>query len=193
MCDNGTDASPLIVFLRGEDHMPKKKSELVEWVQAIVIAFILSLLIKTFLFEVILVDGCSMEPTIYGGDRIIVTKLNYIKSTPERGDIIIFKNPDDMTLNYVKRVIGLEGDRIQIRDGVLYINDRPQREDYITKPALADFDTHIVPEGTIFVLGDNRNQSRDSRDPKVGFIPLKNIVGKAKLRIWPLKDFTLFQ
>lgn len=173
--------------------MPKKKSELIEWVQAIVIAFILSLLIKTFLFEVILVDGYSMYPTIHEKDRIIVTKLNYIVSTPDRGDIIIFKNPDDMTLNYVKRVIGLEGDKVQIKDGVLFINDEPLIEDYIQEPAFTDFDTHIVPEGTIFVLGDNRNQSRDSRDPNVGFIPLKNIVGKAKLRIWPLKDFTSFK
>lgn len=173
--------------------MSKKKSELMEWVQALVIAFVLSLLIKAFLFEVILVDGYSMYPTIHERDRIIITKLESKLSKPKRGDIIVFKNPDDIKLNYVKRVIGIEGDRVQIEDGVLLINDEPLTEEYIEEPAIADFESQVVPEDTIFVLGDNRNQSRDSRDPSIGFIPLKNIVGKAKIRIWPIKDFTRFK
>ncbi len=173
--------------------MSEKKSELMEWVQAIVIAFILSILIKTFLFEVILVDGYSMYPTLHEKDRIIASKLTYRISTPKRGDIVIFKNPDDMRLNYIKRVIGVAGDRIEIRDGVVFVNGEPSEESYINEPPFDDFYEQIVPEDTIFVLGDNRNHSRDSRDPNVGFIPLENVLGKAKIRIWPVKDFTLFK
>lgn len=182
-----------LLFLKEENHMAEKNNELIEWVQAIVIAFILSLFIKTFIFEVILVEGCSMKPTLHEKDRIIVTKLNYKLSKPDRGEIVIFKNPDDMRLNYIKRVIGIEGDRIKIEDGVLYVNGEPVIEDYVQEPALQDFYEQTVPENTIFVLGDNRNESRDSRDPRVGFIPLQNVLGKAKLRIWPLKDFTSFE
>ncbi|NMA96057.1 MAG: signal peptidase I [Clostridiales bacterium] len=173
--------------------MAKEKSEFVEWVQAIAIAFVLSLLIKAFIFEVILVDGHSMAPTIDERDRIIVIKLTKYFSKPKKGDIVIFKNPDNMKLNYVKRVIGLEGDKVQITEGQMLVNDVALDEDYISEPAFTDFDSHIVPKDTIFVLGDNRNLSRDSRDPSIGFIPLKNIVGKAKIRIWPLGSFKVFQ
>ncbi len=173
--------------------MSDKKTELIEWVQAIAIAFVLSIIIKTFIFEVILVDGYSMVPTLHERDRIIVSKLTYRMSTPKQGDIVIFKNPGNMKQNYVKRVIGVAGDRIEIKDGMVYINDELLNEAYIKEQPFGDFPEQIVPENTIFVLGDNRNFSKDSRDPSVGFIPLKNVLGKAKIRIWPFTDITLFE
>ena len=86
----------------------------------------------------------------------------------------------------------MAGDRIEIKDGMVYINDELLNEAYI-KSNFGDFPEQIVPENTIFVLGDNRNFSKDSRDPSVGFIPLKNVLGKAKIRIWPFTDITLFE
>ncbi|HHW70012.1 MAG TPA: signal peptidase I [Clostridiales bacterium] len=173
--------------------MSDKKTELIEWIQAIIIALVLSIIIKTFIFEVILVDGYSMFPTLHERDRIIVNKLAYRISTPKRGDIVIFRNPGNMKQNYIKRVIGVPGDRIEIRDGTVFVNGEAIQEDYIYESPLTDFQEEVVPKDTIFVLGDNRNFSKDSRDPSVGFVPLENVLGKAKIRIWPLTDITIFE
>jgi len=171
----------------------KQKSELFEWIQAIVFAVVLAFIIRTFLFEFILVEGSSMVPTLHDGDRIAVNKLIYRISKPKSGDIVIFRNPGDPSTNFIKRVIGVEGDRVAIRDGAVYVNDKKLDEPYINEVTIGNFDEITVPKDTIFVLGDNRNHSRDSRDPGVGCIPLGNLFGKAKLRIWPISDIEWFQ
>jgi signal peptidase I len=172
--------------------MASKKSELFEWIQAIVIAVVLALLIRTFVFEIIQVQGASMFSTLREADRILVYKTAYRISTPEPGDIVVFQNPEDPSINYIKRVIAVEGDIIEIRDGQLYINEQAVEENYLREPMVGEYPKSQVPPDTIFVLGDNRNYSKDSRHPKVGFIPLENLVGKAKLRIWPLVDVVWF-
>ncbi len=161
-----------------------------EWVQAIVIAVVLAFLIRTFLFEIILVDGSSMEPTLYDANRIFVYKLAYLTEKPQHGDVVIFKTPENIKYNYVKRLIGLPGDRVRIEDGVVYVNDQPLDEPYTVAPPYNDYMEVTVPENAFFVLGDNRNDSKDSRDYRIGFVPMDNLVGKAVWRVWPLDNIS---
>jgi signal peptidase I len=168
-------------------------NELKEWIQAIFTAVVLALLIRVFLFEIILVDGSSMEPTLYNRNRVFVNKIGYIIGEPQHGDVIIFKTPEDNQSNYVKRLIGLPGDRIRIEKGVVYLNNEPLDEPYISDPPYNDYPEVTVPEGAFFALGDNRNDSKDSRDDHIGFIPGKNLVGKALYRIWPLDSLSIIQ
>lgn len=173
---------------KGSEKDPKK--EVMEWIQAIVTAVVLALLIRIFLFEIILVVGESMLPTLENGDRVFVNKIGYIIGEPELGDIVIFKTPEDGKTSYVKRIIGLPGDQVKIVDGVVYVNDEPLSEPYIAEQPYNDFASEIVPEDKIFALGDNRNHSKDSRDYHVGFVPMDNLVGKAMWRIWPLDSLS---
>jgi len=165
----------------------------VEWLQSIVIALLLAFLLRMFVFDVVMVEGSSMHPTLESGDRLIVFKLGYRFRLPEHGDIVVFRNPDNPRVNYIKRVIGVEGDRVEIKDGKVYVNGKALVEPYIAEPTLGEYPETVVPEGTIFVMGDNRNFSRDSRNSQVGFIPLENVVGKAKIRIWPLWSVTILK
>ena len=171
---------------------PKKDSmkETKEWIQAILTAVVLALLIRMFLFEIILVEGESMIPTLDNGDRVFVNKIGYIIGEPEHGDLVIFKTPEDNRTNYVKRLIGLPGDRVKIEDNVVYVNGEDLTEPYILEPPRNDYAETVVPEGKFFALGDNRNGSKDSRDYHVGFIPLKNLMGKAMWRIWPFDNLS---
>lgn len=170
-----------------------KNNEWVEWLQSIVIALLLAFLLRMFVFDVVMVEGSSMHPTLESGDRLIVLKLGYRFRLPEHGDIVVFRNPDNPRVNYIKRVIGVEGDRVEIKDGKVYVNGKALVEPYIAEPTLGEYPETVVPEGTIFVMGDNRNFSRDSRNSQVGFIPLENVVGKAKIRIWPLWSVTILK
>ena len=128
--------------------------------------------------------------TLENGDRVFVNKIGYIIGEPELGDIVIFKTPEDGKTSYVKRVIGLPGDQVEIVDGIVYVNDKPLSEPYIADQPFNDFALETVPDDRIFVLGDNRNHSKDSRDYHVGFVPMDNLVGKAVWRIWPLDSLS---
>lgn len=173
--------------------MKEIKSDVKEWIQAILIAVVVSMVIRLFLFETTLVYGTSMASTLHHKDRVIINKLVYHFYSPTRGDIVVFKNPDNMKENYVKRVIGVSGDTIEIVDERVYVNDELLEEPYISEPTRGDFSKVVVPPDTIFVMGDNRNHSQDSRNSLVGFVPIENVLGKAQLRIWPLADFTFFK
>lgn len=166
--------------------MSDRYKDVLEWLQAILIAIVLSVIIRFFLFEVILVEGSSMLPTLHEGDRLIVSKAEYRIIEPEAGDIVVFRNTEGLRENYIKRIIGVAGDQVEIRDGSVYINENPLNEPYILEPFFDNFAQITVPHGSVFVLGDNRNHSRDSRNPYVGFISYDNIIGKARLRIWPV-------
>jgi len=172
--------------------MPDRYKDVLEWLQAIVIAVVLSVVIRLFLFEVILVEGTSMLPTLNEGDRLIVSKAEYSVISPETGDIVVFRNSKDPIENYIKRIIGVAGDRIEINGGFVYINGIQLNEPYILESFYEYFTTTMIPPNSIFVLGDNRNHSRDSRNPYVGFVSVDNIIGKARLRIWPLWDIEWF-
>lgn len=160
--------------------------EIISFIKSLVIATIAAVLIITFVFQVVNVDKTSMYPTLKPNDRLILEKVTYYFSKPSRGDIVVFKYPKDNREKFIKRVIGIPGDKIKIENGILYINGEKQEESYIKEPMIGDFSETTVPEGTIFAMGDNRNNSMDSRDESVGFIPYKLIIGKAVFRIYPL-------
>ncbi len=132
-----------------------------------------------------IVDGSSMEPNLHNGQRLLINKISYNSSPPKRGDIIIFPPPHIANPNkdYIKRVIGLPGETIEIIDGVVYINGSPLDEPYIEEPTNNNLVPRIIPGNEYFVLGDNRNNSTDSRHGWT--VPLSDIVGKAWLSIWP--------
>ncbi len=174
--------------------MVKKRNELFDWVKAIIIALIIGFIIRAFIISPIIVDGPSMEPTLYDRDQMIVNKFNYHFNDPERFDIVIFHATEDK--DYIKRVIGLPGEHVEIKDNELYIND-VKKEEYFLQTAnepiiTADFDLSslpgeydVIPENKVLVLGDNRNNSTDSRI--IGLVNIEEIVGKASLVYWPFK------
>ncbi|SMB93842.1 signal peptidase I Serine peptidase. MEROPS family S26A [Desulfonispora thiosulfatigenes DSM 11270] len=163
----------------------KKELSLKDFFESIVIAIILALLIKTFVFQFYYIPSGSMEPTLQINDKILVTKYSYKLSEPERGEIIVFKYPYDKKLSYIKRLIGLPGEKIEIKDSKLYINDALVEESYLPDGLLfEDFGPTNVPKDQYFMLGDNRNHSSDSR--VWGFVDKDLIIGKARFTYWPL-------
>lgn len=164
--------------------LESEKKEVWEWIKSILVAVVLALVIRAFLVEVFLVQGQSMLPTLHDRERLIVSKVQYYYRQPERGEIIVFKATDDR--DFIKRVIGTGGDEVRVdRDGV-FVNGERLEEPYVFERAREPYGPVIVPAGTIFVLGDNRNNSMDSRHPSVGFVALAQIKGKAMLVFWPL-------
>ncbi len=134
------------------------------------------------------VDGASMEPTLATGEYVVVNRLSYRLGTPQRGDIIVFHPPLDPQEEYIKRVIGLPGDKVEVRNGTVYLNGQPLDETYLnTKTNYPGM--WRVPAGQLFVLGDNRNNSSDSS--KWGTIAMDSVVGKAILIYWPPPDWKL--
>jgi signal peptidase I len=128
------------------------------------------------------VDGFSMNPTLQDGEYILVNRLAYKIGNPVRGDIVVFSFPMDPRQDLIKRVIGLPGESISVQDGKVMINGIPLEEPYIAAPPIYN-GTWEVPEGQLFVLGDNRNESKDSHE--WGLLPMENVVGRAILIYWP--------
>jgi len=158
--------------------------ELTEWMLALFVAVVAFLIMRQFLFRTVRIIGISMEPTFHHSERLIVTRVPYWFGAPERGDVIAFPYKEDPSQKYIKRIIGLPGDKIDILDNRFTVNLIPIDGDYITAAGNVVFPI-IVPDGAFFVLGDNRNASKDSRYQEVGFVPKRDIVGKAVLRFWP--------
>jgi signal peptidase I len=173
-------------------HAAKKKPqkdigrEIAEWVISIIIAVALALLVHNFIFQIVRVEGPSMEPTLYTDQRMFVTKFTYIFNEPKRGDIVVTHFPDDK-LNYVKRIIGVGGDTIKVSKGKVYINGKILQEPYIKEEILSDFAETIISKDEYVVMGDNRNNSRDSRYISVGPLNSDLIVGKVQYVVWPFK------
>lgn len=163
-----------------------------EYVETIAGAVVMALFIMTFVARAFTVDGPSMMPTLRHGERLLVDKLTYRFSEPQRGDIVVFRYPSDPRQHFIKRLIGLPGDTVEIRDGRVFINGVALEEDYVVQPILGRYGPRTVPEGTYFVLGDNRNNSEDSRDPRVGFVPRDHLVGRAVWRYWPPRRMLIF-
>ncbi len=159
------------------------KKEIREWVVSIAFALIAVFLIRTFLFTVISVDGQSMETTLHDGERLIVTVLDMKLSGPQRGDVVICHYPS-RTENFVKRVIGVPGDVIWLKDGVTYVNSEPIPEPHIADPDQRSYGPYTLGEGDYFVMGDNRNHSNDSRS--VGPLSRDMFIGKVRFVMWPL-------
>lgn len=196
------------------DEQPKKKAEnglgkeLKEWIKAIAIAVILVLIIRWLLFMPFIVDGPSMEPNFETGERVIVNKVLYKFRSPHRGEVIVFHVPEEGR-NFIKRVIGVAGDKIRYEGDNLYVNDKKVDETYLKEAieqahaAGHDYNTGIgspnfpnesftdpiVPEGHIFVLGDHRGNSKDSR--MIGFVSLDEVIGRSDVIFWPLNKISI--
>ena len=160
----------------------------IEWVVLVVGALLIALLIKTFLFQAFYIPSASMDPTLKVHDRVLVNKLSYHLHPVHRGDIIVFKAPAEertaQIKDLVKRVIALPGDTIAARDGRVYINDRLLNEPYLPKGTRTDdLPRTVIPAGSYFMMGDNRNASSDSR--VFGPIRRSTIIGRAFVKMWP--------
>jgi len=169
----------------------KPKSEVFEWIKSIGTAIIIAVLIKTFVFNTTYVLGNSMYPTLHERDRLFALKVPLYFDGPTRGDVIVLEAPDNVDKDYIKRVIGIEGDKVEIIDGKVYVNDVILEEDYIDGGAF----THIynesswtVPSGQVFVLGDNREEgaSKDSR--YFGCIDIDSVKGVTGFRYFPFDN-----
>lgn len=185
--------------------------EIWQWIKAILAAVLIALVIRGFIFEPVLVDGPSMEPTLYTGEKLILYKLGSFFHSPDRGDIVVveinegkfaflkFLNKSNFAkkvlptlikeVDYIKRVIAVEGDEIDIKDGYVYINGEKIQEPYVQRDGATYIRTDViafpykVPAGEIIVLGDNRVNSKDSRE--IGPIPVESVKGEAVYRLWP--------
>lgn len=173
-----------------------------EWAQSIVVALILTLIIRTFVIQAFKIPSGSMIPTLQIGDKLFVNKYIYRFEAPKRGDIIVFKYPGDPNnpdepkserkKDFIKRLVGFEGESIEIRDGKIYVNNKALEDPasfgkfyYYNQGVYGEPYTKVlVPKDSYFVLGDNSANSRDSRF--WGFVPKKNLLGKAIVRWWPL-------
>ncbi len=194
---------------------PKKpfKQELVEWGLTLVAALIIATLCRSFLFEPVRVDGDSMYPTLHHGEFMYVSKTDYgasfigipftnlgkwftVGGDPELFDVVVCHYEDRVDengaqLNFVKRVVGLPGDTVMIRNGYLYVNGVKYEEKFLHEQMWRDQGPWTVPEGHYFLMGDNRNHSNDSRNPEVGFVPRIDIVGKVEGILWHTVPSTL--
>ncbi|UFJ42089.1 signal peptidase I [Brevibacillus humidisoli] len=170
----------------------KGKKEAWEWIKALAVAVALAFLIRTFLFAPFIVEGESMETTLHNNEKLVVNKAIYYLQEPQRGDIVVFHAEAER--DYIKRVIGVAGDTVEMRDDTLYVNGKAVPEPYLAEnrekvrgddePLTEDFGPVTVPEGQIFVLGDNRQNSRDSR--AIGSVGTGTVVGRAEFVFWPL-------
>lgn len=176
------------------------KNEAWEWIKALLIAAALVFFIRWLIFAPFIVEGPSMEPNFYTGERLIVNKLIYKFSNPERGEVLVFRATKDK--DYIKRVIALPGEKVRVEGDKVFVNGQLLDEPYL-KQALDEavkqgkpyntrnYPEQTVPEGSIFVMGDNRSNSSDSRDSSVGFVRYEQIVGRADLIFWPFDKISL--
>ena len=179
----------------------------------VIVALLLAFLIKTFLVQAFYIPSGSMIPTLAVGDRVLVEKISYRVRDPERGEVVVFQRPGsegarsgvtgqlrsfleglglaqpDADIDLIKRVIGLPGERVRVRKGVVLINGKPLDEPY-AQPESRSFPATVVPEGQLFMMGDNRMNSQDSRFAELGTIPLRNVVGRAFVILWPPRQAT---
>ncbi|WP_270182391.1 signal peptidase I [Alkalihalobacillus sp. CinArs1] len=179
--------------------MKKERSPLWEWLKAFSIAVVLAIVIREFIITNYVVHGESMMPTIQDGNRLIINKIGYEVSEPDRFDLVVFHANENE--DYIKRVIGLPGDTLEYKDDQLYINGKKMKEPYLTHFKSEVFNGNltenfkledktekaVVPEGYLFLMGDNRRHSYDSRH--IGLVPIDQVVGEVNLRYWPIEEF----
>jgi signal peptidase I len=169
--------------MASDEQPTSRKSVLRESVETVVLVLLIYALVRTFLFENYRVLGQSMEPSLENDQFLMVNKLGYRLHEPERGDIVVFRDPNSDRRKLIKRVIGLPGEVVEVRNGQVFINDRLLQEPYVAIPARYSHPPVPIPEGSLFVLGDNRNNSSDSHN--WGPLPRERIVGRAWISYWP--------
>jgi signal peptidase I len=158
---------------------------LVELGETVLPAIVIAVLINLFLAQATRVYGSSMEPNLHTDQRLVVEKVSYRLHGPRRGDVVVLRLPERGPELLIKRIIGLPGETIEVRNGTVYINDQPLEEPYTVRSANGSYGPTIVPEGNVFVMGDNRGASNDSR--VFGPVPLERVVGRAWVSYWPLE------
>ncbi len=186
-----------------EDHLKEKEDEkkqgydsvkagLLDYGKTFAIVFIVVFVLSQFVYINATIPSGSMQNTIMQGDRIFGNRLAYIKDDPDRYDIIIFKYPDDTSKTFIKRVIGLPGETVEIKNGNVYINgsDEPLDDSFCAEETEGEFGPYVVPEDSYFVMGDNRNNSLDSRYWKNTFVSKDQILAKAVFRYWPFNSIS---
>ncbi|HLU99974.1 MAG TPA: signal peptidase I [Acidobacteriota bacterium] len=190
----GMEISDEISQIQPSSEYPDRRSfrsEVRSWMRDVFFAAMTAILIVIFVVQPVKVEGTSMQPELSDQERIFVNKFVYHFSEIERGDVVVFWYPRDPTKSFIKRVIGLPGERVEINEGVVYLNGEPLREPYLI-PRFHDnrsFGPIRVTPNHYFVLGDHRNSSNDSRN--WGLVPRENIFGKAILRYWPVSKLGL--
>jgi signal peptidase I len=181
---------------------PRTKSVIRDWIESIIVAFLLAMVIRTFVIQAFKIPTGSMRPTLLEGDLILVNKFIYGAKVPfinlslpavrqpKRGDVIVFIYPEDHKKDFIKRLVGLPGETVEIKNGTVYIDEKPlldplfsQRYYYNRGNSASEGQKLVVPKDDFFVLGDNSASSRDSR--YWGFVPGENILGKAIVIYWP--------
>lgn len=175
----------------------EKKKATFEWIKVLGVGIIVAIFLRTFFFSTYIVDGESMMPTLESGDLVVINKFRVSENSLERGDIVVFHVNEEE--DYVKRIIGLPGDKIEYKEDVLYVNGERQDESYLDEYKIQNSNRlitgtftlydltgeYVVPDGAAFVMGDNRLESYDSR--YFGFIDMDQIVGTLDLRYWPIE------
>jgi signal peptidase I len=163
----------------------------VSWLRDLIFSVLIAVVLIVFIYQPVKVEGTSMMPTLTDQERIFINKFTYRfgLGNIERGDTVVFWYPQDISKSYIKRVIGLPGDRVRVDRGQVYVNGMALAENYVPSEnrdasSWRDGDEQVVPQGRYFVLGDHRNQSSDSR--MWGYVPRENIYGKAVFVYWPL-------
>ena len=163
-----------------------------ENLQIVIIALSLAIVIRALVAEPRYIPSDSMVPTLHVGDRVVVEKISYHLQPPKTGDIVVFAPPEQLQEQgftqdqaFIKRIIGLPGQTVAVKEGLVYLNDQPLVEKYIAEPPNYQWGPYRVPENQYFVMGDNRNNSNDSS--RWGFLPKQNIIGRAVVRFWPLE------
>lgn len=172
------------LFSESEENIPEKPNllgVLVDILETLLLSVVLFFLINAVSAR-IKIDGSSMEPNLHHGEFVIVSKINYRIGEPNRGDVVVFDFPRNITQEYIKRVIGLPGEQILIEDGIVFVDGTMLSEPYLNMAPQYEGEW-VVAEGTLFVLGDNRNNSSDSHT--WGLVPMNNVIGEALLVYWP--------
>lgn len=164
----------------------KEKSAVREIIEAVIIALVVTIVIRSFIVDIFRIPSPSMVPTIEVGDRVVVTRFSYWFGEPQRGDIVVFKYPNDTKIDYIKRVIGLPGETVAFHDNQLYIDGEAVAESYLSPDVLTnDFGPITIPENSYFMCGDNRQNSSDSRS--WGFVAEDLLIGKGQFIYWPFE------
>lgn len=174
-----------------EQSQPHQKSIAREFIETLLLTLLIYGVVRGFLFENYRVVGHSMLPTLQDNQFLAVNKLSYRLHPPERGDIIVFRDPNGDGRKLIKRVVALEGEVIEVLNGRVYVNQLPLREPYIQEPGDYSYAAITVPPGQVFVLGDNRNNSSDSHN--WGTLSKETIVGKAWISYWPPELWTIIR
>ncbi len=195
---SNTEADGIGVLFMSDEKLKKKNitltkkqnvlREVISWVETFVFAFLIAVFLTNFIIVNAKVPSASMETTIMTGDKLIANRLSYMFKDPERFDIVVFKFPDNESVLYIKRIIGMPGDKVEIKDNQIYINDSktPLNDSFLHEKMVTENAVYYVPEDSYFMMGDNRNNSADSRFWVNKFVKREKILGKAIFRYYPV-------